>query len=218
MSEFEYPYKEYTSLHELFIRKLKKETRPIDDQSQSVISPVDAIIESAGHIEQSGKIIVKGKKYYLIEMLGDEEKACRYKNGFFIVLYLSPKHYHRIHCPVDGKVINRWELGGFSYPVNRLGLKYGKDPIAKNYRSISEIEHHGGILALIKVGAMFINTIEYTNTNKILKKGDEIAYFSFGSTVVLLFEQETFILNKKILIPYYIKMGQVIGYIKKQEK
>ncbi|MCB7068917.1 phosphatidylserine decarboxylase [Caldibacillus sp. 210928-DFI.2.22] len=216
MSEFEYPYNEYTTLHELFIRKLKKGTRLIDSNINTVISPVDATIESIGSIEPSTDIKVKGKMYSLKEMLGNDEKAVQYRDGYFIVLYLSPKHYHRIHSPVNGKVISRWELGDRSYPVNRLGLEYGKNPLAKNYRSISEINHKTGKMALVKVGAMFVNSIEYTNGSMNLKKGEEIAYFSFGSTVVLLFEKDTFLIDERISVPHPVKMGEVIGHLVKK--
>ncbi len=44
-----------------------------------------------------------------------------------MILYLSPSHYHRIHSPVTGKVVEQWTLGTKSYPVNKYGLKYGKN-------------------------------------------------------------------------------------------
>lgn len=210
-NEFELPYNEYTTLHELFIRKLKKESRPISMNHNEVISPVDAVIESTGKIEQTTEILVKGKIYSLVEMLGDAEKAEQYREGTYMVFYLSPKDYHRIHSPINGQVEKRWELGNRSYPVNRLGLLYGKNPLSKNYRVITELKHESGKLAVVKVGAMFVNTITYTNEQTYLRKGEEFAYFSFGSTVVLLFEKGTFSLNRKIISPYVVKMGQSIG-------
>lgn len=213
LNEFELPYNEYTTLHELFIRKLKKESRPISMKQNEVISPVDAVIESTGKIEPTTEILVKEKMYSLVEMLGDAEKAEQYCKGTYMVFYLSPKDYHRIHSPINGEVLERWELGNRSYPVNRLGLLYGKDPLSKNYRVITELNHHGGKLAVVKVGAMFVNTITYTNEQTYLRKGEEFAYFSFGSTVVLLFEKKTFLLDQNINSPYVVKMGQPIGYL-----
>ena len=43
----------------------------------------------------------------------------------------------------------------------------------------------------VKVGAMFVNSIELTNTSNAWKKGEEVGYFSFGSTVVMLFTEES---------------------------
>ena len=44
--------------------------------------------------------------------------------------------------------------------------------------------------AFIKVGATFVNSIELTNTTTQWEKGEEVGYFAFGSTVVMLFEQD----------------------------
>jgi phosphatidylserine decarboxylase len=41
-----------------------------------------------------------------------------------------------------------------------------------------------------------------------------MAYFSFGSTVVLLFEKDAFELDPAIKVPMDIKVGERIGYLK----
>lgn len=60
---------------------------------------------------------------------------------------------------------------------------------------------------------MFINSVECTALSDTWVKGEEIAYFSFGSTVVLLFEKNTFSLNKDIQTPKDVKMGELLGYL-----
>jgi phosphatidylserine decarboxylase len=212
--EMEKNLKNYKTLQQLFIRKLKAGTRPIDQTENSVISPVDAIIEDIGVIRENSEIVVKGKTYSIAEMLGSNEAAEKYLNGLFIILYLSPSHYHRIHSPISGVVQKQWALGKKSYPVNRLGLKYGKRPLSKNYRMITEVIANGKHIAIVKIGAMFVNSIELTHVSKHLTKGQEIAYFSFGSTVVLLFEKDSIELDKRIVVPMGVKVGERIGYLK----
>ncbi len=204
----------FPTLHDLFIRELKDEARPIDDQENSVVSPVDAVIEEIGTVLPSKEIVVKGKNYPIAEMLGSEETLDKYLNGMFMVLYLSPSHYHRIHSPVSGTITKQWTLGKKSYPVNRLGLRYGRDTLSKNYRKISEIEYSGKRLAMVKVGAMFVNSIELTHQKEQVTKGEEVAYFTFGSTVILLFEKDSFELSNQINTPHHIKVGQTLGYYK----
>lgn len=63
-------------------------------------------------------------------------------------------------------------------------------------------------MAVVKVGAMFVNSIEMTHGGTVLEKGEEMAYFTFGSTVVLLFEQGIFKLDPSIHTPKEIKMGK----------
>jgi phosphatidylserine decarboxylase len=201
---------EYSTLNDLFTRKLKSEAREIDGLPDSVISPVDAIIEDIGSITETSEIEVKGKMYSVKEMLGDDTLLEKYLDGTYIILYLSPSHYHRIHCPASGEVTKQWTLGNKSYPVNTWGLKYGIKPLAKNFRVITELKTDYGFLSVVKVGAMFVNSIEVTHTGSKLKKGEEMAYFSFGSTVILLFEKGIFQMNT-FKIPFEVKVGEKIG-------
>ncbi|MFJ7727022.1 phosphatidylserine decarboxylase [Neobacillus sp. NPDC097160] len=213
--EMEKGLSEYPTLHDLFVRTLKKEARRIDKSHDVVVSPVDAVIEDVGPIKESSDIIVKGKTYSIQEMLGERELLAKYLNGTYMILYLSPSHYHRIHSPVDGIVTKQWTLGGKSYPVNKLGLKYGVRTLAKNYRVITEVKTEFGHVAVVKVGAMFVNSIETTHKGSELVKGGELAYFSFGSTVVLLFERNTFQIDSTLNTPKDIKVGERLGILRK---
>jgi phosphatidylserine decarboxylase len=212
--EMENQLQEFPTLHDLFVRKLKVDVRKVDTHPNSVVSPVDAIIADSGTIKESSQIEVKGKIYSVEEMLGDQETVKKYLNGIFVILYLSPSHYHRIHSPVTGKVMKQWTLGAKSFPVNKWGLKYGKKTLSKNYRVITEVKTANATVAIVKVGAMFINSIEITHTGNQLEKGKEMAYFSFGSTVILLFEKGRFQIDSSIYIPGEIKMGEKIGEFK----
>jgi phosphatidylserine decarboxylase len=214
--EMEKPINEYPSLHEFFIRNLKAGAREVDGDPDSVVSPVDAVIEDIGEIEADRTINVKGKIYSIAEMMGNQETMAKYEQGTYMIFYLSPSHYHRIHSPVTGEVTDQWTLGMKSYPVNKTGLKYGNYPLSKNYRKITEIRHKSGMTALVKVGAMFVNSIETIHNGERLTKGEQIAYFTFGSTVVLLFEKDTFSLLPNISTPYHIKYGEKIGTLRGQ--
>lgn len=213
--EMEKSLPEYPTLHDLFIRTLRSDARLIDTLSNSVVSPVDAVIEDVGSINQTSEILVKGKTYSIQEMLGSQESVYKYLDGTYMILYLSPSHYHRIHSPVEGTIVKQWTLGSKSYPVNKLGLKYGVRTLAKNYRMITEVDTEWGHIAIVKVGAMFVNSIEKTHTGTMLKKGGEMAYFSFGSTVVLLFQKGVFQLDSSIRTPKDIRIGEKIGVMVK---
>jgi phosphatidylserine decarboxylase len=212
--EMEKTLSEFPTLHDLFVRRLHEKARKIDQIPQSVVSPVDAVIEDIGTILPSKEIEVKGKTYSVEEMLGDSKVLNKYINGLYMIFYLSPSHYHRIHSPVTGKVTKQWTLGRKSYPVNKLGLKYGRDTLSKNYRTITEVQTDFGHVAIVKVGAMFVNSIETTHKGIDLTKGNEMAYFSFGSTVILLFEKGVFQLNPSIQSPKDINIGESIGVFK----
>lgn len=210
-NEMERKLSEFPNLHELFIRKLKQGARQIHQDADSVTSPVDAVLEDIGTITETSEMVVKGKRYSVEEMLGDPFALEKYMNGVYMILYLSPSHYHRIHSPVTGVIAKRWTLGLKSFPVNKWGLKYGNNTLSKNYRMITEMKTDYGYTAVVKVGAMFINSIEVSHIGENLEKGQEMAFFSFGSTVILLFEHDIFQPDPSIKTPAEIKMGTRIG-------
>lgn len=212
IEEMAKPLGEFPTLHDFFVRKLKDDARAVDEGTHSVVSPVDAMIEDIGKISATSVFEVKGKSYSLEDMFESKEKARSYMNGNYVLLYLSPSNYHRIHSPFSGRVVGQWTLGKKSYPVNKYGLKYGRDTLSKNYRKITEVEHSSGKAAIVKVGAMFVNSIETTYQGEELEKGEEIAYFTFGSTVVLLFEENTFE-PVDIETPKAVRVGELLGYL-----
>lgn len=202
---------QFISLHDFFTRHLKDSARPIDQNSDVFISPVDAKIEAFGAIEPGMVFTVKNKPYILEDLLGNHARAATYRHGQYIVFYLSPADYHRMHSPVDAHVLRQYVLGGKSYPVNQMGLGYGKKPLSHNYRMITELQYADKQTAFIKVGAMFVNSIALTNTTDTWKKGEEVGYFTFGSTVVMLFEKDAIAFTDNVQQGAAIRMGEAFA-------
>ncbi|MFB8425926.1 phosphatidylserine decarboxylase [Priestia megaterium] len=210
--EIEGDLKSFTSLHHFFTRRLKPEARHFESDEKTIISPVDGAIEQLGDISLQNNIVVKNQTYSIKGMIGNERTFNKYIGGKFIVLYLSPSDYHRIHSPIKGKIVNQYSLGTASYPVNEAGLSFGKTPLTTNHRVVSEMKHtEGDHIAIVKVGAMFVNSIEITQASKFLSKGEELAYFSFGSTVVLLFEKNSIVFPEELYDKHKIKAGEVLA-------
>lgn len=191
LKETEYPIHHYQTLHDFFTRRLKDKARLIDYSSDTFISPVDALLSEMGTIAENQTFYIKDQLYTLEKILGSKEKANVYRNGHFYILYLSPSHYHRFHYPITGRLESRYALGEKSYPVNQFGLKYGNMPFSTNYRIISELASPFGKIAMIKIGALNINSIQLHHTGSHFNKGEELGYFSFGSTILLLFEENS---------------------------
>ncbi|MGA9289371.1 MAG: phosphatidylserine decarboxylase [Anaerobacillus sp.] len=209
--ELDKQLKEFTSLEAFFVRKLKSGSRSVKGKESDIVSPVDAKLEQFGEVDDT-VIEVKGIAYSIEELLQDEEMIARYRHGAFLVLYLSPKDYHRIHSPSDAVVGKQYELGEKSTPVNKLGMTLGKSPLSTNYRIVSELKQEDGMfIALVKVGAMWVNTIELTHPTSNLEKGEEVGFFSFGSTVVLLFEKGKVHLSPNLKRQSSIKVGEPIA-------
>jgi len=188
LDEAEYPIGHYQSLHDFFTRRLNEQVHTIDESVHTLVSPADALLSDMGPISEKQTFYIKDQLYFLDEMLGSKENAKSYENGFFLILYLSPRDYHRFHYPITGQLTKRYALGEKSYPVNTLGTRYGQSPFSTNYRVISELTSTFGKLAMIKIGALNINSIQLTHSGSEFNKGEELGYFSFGSTILLLVE------------------------------
>ncbi len=65
--------REFTSLHDCFIRELKPGARPIDPDPAVLVSPCDAIVGACGPIEGTELIQAKGFPYTLQDLLVDPE-------------------------------------------------------------------------------------------------------------------------------------------------
>nr|WP_255648184.1 archaetidylserine decarboxylase [Pseudalkalibacillus hwajinpoensis] len=213
--ELDQQLKEFPSLEAFFVRKLKSGSRSF--KGKDIASPVDGKLEQFGEVDDT-LIEVKGIVYSIEDFLQDDEMIARYRHGKFLVLYLSPKDYHRIHAPADAVVGKQYELGGKSTPVNKLGMTLGKSPLSTNYRIVSELKQEDEtFMALVKVGAMWVNTIELTHPSSHLRKGEEIGFFRFGSTVVLLFEKDKVHLHPKLKRQAAIKAGEILAMKTKAE-
>ena len=209
--EYDKQRRDYNSLEEFFVRKLKKEARPIKGNVNELVSPVDAKVEQFGRVEETS-IEVKGITYSIGDLLKNHEMSSRYRDGLFVVLYLSPGDYHRIHSPSKAVVEKQYDLGGKSTPVNKTGMRLGKSPLSTNYRIVSEMKQDDGMrFALVKVGAMWVNTIELTHPSSEVEKGEEIGYFSFGSTVVLLFEKGNVDFHANVKHGSFVRVGEPLA-------
>lgn len=212
--EAEKEIKEYRTLNEFFSRRLKPGMRPVAMEPEALASPVDAVVTAMGPIEAGTIMNVKGQDYRLEELLHHSPHLERYRKGFFFVLYLSPTDYHRIHSPVTGRKVESDYIRGRAYPVNEFGMTQMKGVLSRNERLVTYIAHRFGETAVVKVGAMNVSSIRYSDPDAdSWQIGDDLAYFEFGSTVVLLTETGTFTPILGLVPGAKVRMGQSLGLL-----
>ncbi|MBG9567631.1 archaetidylserine decarboxylase [Brevibacillus agri] len=236
-SIIEKPVTEYRTLKEFFTRRLKPGARPIAPGNDVIVSPVDGTVSQLGDICEGTLIQAKGKEFSVTELLGgSEEEAKRYYGGKFITIYLSPRDYHRIHMPVAGELVRYSYLPGRLYPVNRLGIENVDRLFARNERLVTYIESDGlGEIALVKVGALFVGSVKvvYNTATTNIKhgrqtdepiegtphyaKGDELGWFEFGSTVILLLESSQLTWAAGVEKGNSLLMGQLLATLQKEQ-
>ncbi|MDZ4727390.1 MAG: archaetidylserine decarboxylase [Leptospira sp.] len=236
LDEAELEIKEYASLNQFFTRALRAEARIIDSAENAVVSPTDSKITSFGNINESTIIQAKGIDYSVKELLGSEKHYKSFTNGKYITFYLSPQDYHRIHSPFFGQILGYYYEPGKLFPVNDLAVLNIRGLFPKNERLITFLQTEYGKIAVIKVGASNVGKIRVTYDNKIvtnnwirfskeheykdvsimIDKGSELGRFEMGSTVILVFENETIDIDPSITLGDKVQYGTVVGQFRKK--
>jgi phosphatidylserine decarboxylase len=212
VEEAEKKLEEYGSLNEFFTRRLKPGKRPIDRSEGSLVSPVDAKITACGVIKEGMLLQVKGQDYTIEELLNRSPRLSQYRNGYFWVLYLSPTDYHRIHSPCEGEIVESEHIPGRVYPVNEFGLTAMRRVLSRNERLVTYIRHDIGEVAVVKVGALNVSSIKYVEPRPTtLERGSDLAYFEFGSTIVLLTQDGTLEPRSDLKTGDRVRMGEKLG-------
>lgn len=216
LEDAEKEWTEYETLNGFFTRRLKPGLRSIDPNADSLVSPVDAKITGMGPIEDGQIVNIKGQDYTVDELLNHSPRTVNYRYGYYLVLYLSPTDYHRIHAPATGRILEKERISGKVYPVNEFGLRYMRRVLSRNERLITYLHTACGEVAVVKVGALNVSGIVYADPlPEQLRAGDELAYFKFGSTVVLLLENGIFEPRPDLLTGSVVKMGERLGFLHK---
>ncbi|MBN2865826.1 MAG: phosphatidylserine decarboxylase [Thiotrichales bacterium] len=224
----------YPHFNAFFTRALKPEARPIDNDINVWVSPVDGMISQSMPID--GNRLVQAKKHdYTVEALvgGDIEYAKKFTDGDSAVIYLSPKDYHRIHIPTEGKLISMTYVPGDLFAVNPATVRVVEGLFARNERLVVRFENEHGPFCIVFVGAIFVGSMEtvwegkitpdyeptirhwdYTEQDLHFHKGDEIGRFNMGSTVVLLTPAGVLPELGQIKPNTPIKMGEKLATLK----
>ncbi len=219
----------YESLNAFFTRALKPELRPLEEDENSWICPVDGAVSQAQTIKNGRIFQAKGHEYNLLELVGGDKKLEEtFKNGKFATLYLSPRDYHRIHMPATGVLQHMQYIPGRLFSVAPYTVNHIPRLFARNERCVCYFETEQGPMALILVGAINVSATEtvwhglvtseaksikrfdYSGRNIILKRGEEMGRFNLGSTVIVLATRQMK-LNENITAEAEIKLGQCLA-------
>jgi phosphatidylserine decarboxylase len=198
------PYR-YASFNAFFIRSLKPESRPI--MIADIVSPVDGYVSEIGRISEGSLLQAKGRNYSVDELLAcDKKLSAQFNKGVFATLYLSPKDYHRVHMPIEGRLKDMSYVPGQLFSVQPATARMIPRLFARNERLVVFFETPAGLMAMVLVGAAIVGAIGTSwggdvtrkatqtpfpdlDTQTVLAKAAEMGYFKLGSTVIVLFAE-----------------------------
>jgi phosphatidylserine decarboxylase len=214
----------YASFNAFFTRALREGARPLADAEY--VCPVD------GAIEQDQIFQAKGHSYSTTALVGgDASLAAQFRNGSFATIYLSPRDYHRIHMPCDGRLTRMIYVPGTLFSVNPTTARGVPGLFARNERVVCVFESDHGPFVLALVGATIVGSMAtvwhgvvnpprtreirewtYAPGQVSLKKGDEMGRFLLGSTVVLLFPENTLGFHDEWEASRAVRLGEPLGH------
>jgi len=219
----------YATFNEFFTRPLKSGARPL--AQADFICPVDGAISQFGAIERDRIFQAKGHSYSTTALVGgDAELAAQFQDGSFATLYLSPKDYHRIHMPCDGRLTRMIHVPGDLFSVNPVTARGVPGLFARNERVVCVFDSAHGPFVLVLVGATIVGSMatawhgvvnpprpghlrewRYEDQQLLFKQGDEMGRFLLGSTVVMLFPRDTLRFNPEWVAQRPIRLGEMMG-------
>lgn len=230
LSEAEDPRPErYETFNAFFTRPLRAGVRPL--AAADWLCPVDGAISQCGALERDLLLQAKGHHYSSRALLGgDAELAARFDDGAFATLYLSPRDYHRIHMPCDGRLRRMIHVPGALFSVNPLTARGVPGLFARNERVICVFDGPRGPFVLALVGATIVGSMatawhgvvnpprpgtvrewRYDDREVALRRGEEMGRFLLGSTVVMLFPRGAIAFDPGWTPGRAIRMGEAMG-------
>jgi phosphatidylserine decarboxylase len=203
----------YKTFNDFFTRALRADARPL--ANADFLCPVDGAISQFGRIEGEQIFQAKGHQYSTTALVGgDAQLAAGFADGAFATLYLSPRDYHRIHMPVDGRLKRMIHVPGELFSVNPATARGVPGLFARNERVVCVFEGEFGSFILVLVGATIVGSMAtvwhgrvnpprsgkirdwpYDGQKILLTKGEEMGRFLLGSTVVMLFPKDLLSFN-----------------------
>jgi phosphatidylserine decarboxylase len=220
----------YKSFNDFFTRPLKAGLRPV--AAADFVCPVDGAISQFGAIDDHYMLQAKGHRFTTTQLVGgDAALAGQFRHGSFANLYLSPRDYHRLHMPCDGKLERMIYVPGKLFSVNPVTARGVPNLFSRNERVVcvfDSVEH--GRFVMVLVGATIVGSMAtvwhgvvnpkrtnrtsewtYADQNIVLKKGEEMGRFLLGSTIIMLFEQGAVVFNQDWAPERTVRLGEFMG-------
>jgi phosphatidylserine decarboxylase len=165
-------------------------------------------------LKKENNMLIQAKKhsYSVEELVGEKVTNKNSVKQYFITIYLAPTDYHRIHCPYEGYISSTSHMGKSLFSVNEKAQDNIPNLYIKNERTVMKVENNLFSYFLVSVGASIVGSVvpfwsdfrsklrkDYINewnkgpdeTKKQALRGQELAHFKMGSTVILLFNDSS---------------------------
>lgn len=194
----------FKSFNDFFHRQVLPKFRPVcaPEDDTVVISPCDGtLFNFETKVRLTNSFWVKEQYYSLQDILDHREYATEYENGTVIQIFLDGSDYHRFWTPMSGRVEDVHQVPGCMFSdIESQGYDATAGTYSQGYmsavntRTIIRIRANDnrGSLCVIPVGISEVSSIStHVAPGDVVEKGQEIGFFSYGgSSVVLVFSED----------------------------
>lgn len=220
----------YPSFNAFFTRVLKPEARPLCPRPHSVVAPVDGRLSEFGTLTDSTLLQAKGQPYTLEALLASAwPRNGHLRNGIYATFYLSPEDCHRVYAPLASRLLHSTHVPGRLFSVQPSVVARVPVLYARNERLICEFDSPVGRYVLVLVGAGFvsgivtrwggmpgrgnsrISTQAFAETAPHYAKGEEVAHFLMGSTVLVLLPPRAAHWLETLATGQSVRLGEAVG-------
>ena len=195
MSEMRGSARDYPSLGAFFVRRLVDGARSVDPAPGVLPSPVDSMIQACSPVDNGMVLEAKERRYPIRTLLAGVGEDVDLNGGHQFTLYLGPKDYHRIHCPLDARLTEVVHVPGDRHSVQPRVLERRR-VLPVNERVVCRLESDRGPFFMVLVGAVVVGRIRVVGVDPLHRgpiqparafaRGEEFGRFEMGSTVVLV--------------------------------
>jgi phosphatidylserine decarboxylase len=219
----------FESFNAFFTRALKSGARPIAGDGKTLVSPADGTLSEFGVSAPDQLIEAKGMGYGLHDLLGETVSGeADGAFGSFATIYLAPHNYHRVHMPLAGTLTRTRYIPGKRFSVNSASVERIPGLFCRNERVLCWFDTAAGPMVVALIGALNVSSIstqwlgeipsgeqrlwqEHGSLRHHFDRGDEIARFNLGSTVVLLLPAASLQWEAGLSAPRALRVGEALG-------
>ncbi|MES1909511.1 MAG: hypothetical protein MHM6MM_002238, partial [Cercozoa sp. M6MM] len=215
-SELDRSVDSFRCFNDFFARSLKPSARPLQGDSQTLLSPADCRCVVFQSVSVARKLWIKGRQFSVATLLDARndarcaELAYDLQNGSIVVARLAPQDYHKWHVPCECEQLWMRRVPGTLCTVNPVAVNRSDcDVFTRSKRIVCRMRSPVfGDFALIAIGAQFVGAMHLYHTEDPRVLVFDSARVQFDSDLLY---------NSEVPIETLVRVRERIGTVRSLE-
>lgn len=194
---------DFSCFNDFFIREPNISRRFINEETNSLIAPVDGKLLAYTGIGPNNSFLIKRNIFNLRQFLCNDNLASKFYGGTMIVIRLCLSDYHQFYFPDSGLPHQPTGIKGKYYAGGSYGFRRPTPFFTENYRNTTVFDSDNfGQIVIAEIGAFTVGSIKQTfiPTQRVNRYDQKGQFELGGSTVVMLFTKDSIIIDDDLVI------------------